>query len=130
MKKRSTIALSLCSVLFLASCNDENKEADPGLEIGRLQLSDAKPQPGDQIRVQYQKDTEDSAMPEATVDYIVNKSFYPEDLELKDSADFWVGRIQIPDSTMAMAFNFMNDLKYENNNKKGYIIPTLFRRRR
>ena len=123
MKKRSHFFLSLFSVLLLASCKDGNKEADPGLKMGRLQLSTVKPQQGNQLRIKYQKNAETSETPEATVDYIVNKSYYPEDVELKDSADYWVGHIQIPDSAMAMAFNFLNDRKYENNNKKGYVIP-------
>lgn len=123
MKKRSTFALCLSSLLFLAACNDGNKDSDPGMEIGRLHLSAVKPQPGNQLRIKYHKDSETSEMPEATVDYIVNKDYYSEDIELKDSADLWVGRIKVPDSAMVLAFNFMIDLKYENNNKKGYVIP-------
>ncbi|MGB7786878.1 MAG: hypothetical protein WBL27_12315, partial [Salinimicrobium sp.] len=122
MRKRSTFVLSLCSVLFLASCQDDQKQDNLGLQKGRLHLSASKPQQGQELRLQYEKG-DASEMPEATVDYIVNKDFYPEDIELKDSADYWVARIKIPDSAMAMAFNFMKDYKYENNDKKGYVVP-------
>ncbi|GAB2773593.1 TlpA family protein disulfide reductase [Salinimicrobium soli] len=122
MKKPTTFLLSLFSLTLLVACQ-EDKEGDAGLQMNRLHLSATKPQPGQELRLRYEKPGEAAEMPEATVDYLVNKSFYPEDIELKDSADYWVGRIQIPDSAMAMAFNFMVDLKYENNNKKGYVVP-------
>ena len=123
MRKQSTFVLSLCSVLFMASCQDEQKEADAGFHEGRLHLSASKPKAGQELRLQYEKADDTSEIPEATVDYMINKSSYPEDIELKDSADYWVGRISIPDSAMAMAFNFRKDLKYENNDKKGYVVP-------
>ena len=123
MRKRSTFSLFLLSMLFLASCQEEQKEADEGLQEGRLHLSASKPQPGQELRLVYEKTADASEMPEATVDYIVNKSSYPEDIQLKDTASYWVGRISIPDSATAMAFNFVNDFKYENNDKKGYVIP-------
>ena len=123
MTKRSTFSLFLLSMLFLASCQDDQKEADEGLQEGRLHLSTSKPEPGQELRLVYEKTADASEMPEATVDYIVKKSSYPEDIELKDSVNYWVGRISIPDSATAMAFNFMKDFKYENNNKKGYVVP-------
>lgn len=123
MRKHTFFLLFLFPMLLIISCQDEQKDFDTGIQMGRLTLSSSKPQPGQELRFKYKKPEDSSEIPEATVDYIVHKSYYPEDVELKDSADYLVGRIRIPDSAMAVAFNFMKDFRYENNDKKGYVTP-------
>ena len=117
--KNLTKLLALATLAFFTSC-DDHVEDDKGMEMGNLYVSKSKPQPGDEILIKYSGDH--TEIPEATVNYLVGSSFYPSDIELKDSAEAYYASITIPDTVQAIAFNFKNGNNYEANNKQGYVI--------
>ena len=111
--------LALAFLVTISSCEDEKSE-DTGMEMGNLYVSNSKPQPGDQLSIKYSKTGAET--PEATVNYLVGNQFYPTDIDLKDSAEAYYGKITIPDTVHAIAFNFKNDDKYDTNEDKGYVL--------
>ena len=113
--------LALAGLVTAVSCDEQSPQKNKGMQMGNLYVSQAKPQPGEQINVKYSGDFDEET--EATVNFLVNSSHYPVDLELKDSAGNRYGNLQIPDSIQAIAFNFKNGDVYEANDRKGYVIP-------
>ncbi len=118
--KNLTQLLAMAILVSMSSC-EEDKTKDTGKEMGNLYVSISKPQPGDEISIRYSKN--DSVMPDAMVNYLVGTEFYPEDIALKDSAEAWYGKIKIPDTVQAIAFNFKKKDIYESNDRKGYVMP-------
>lgn len=121
MKKISK-ALFLSLLIGFISCQNE-KEIDEGLDMGALHLSKSKPQPGDNLKILYHPSAEAEESPEAVMNYIKDGAAYPLDVDLKDSAEIWIGQIKIPDSAQAIAFNFTTDNHVDDNEKNGYVIP-------
>ena len=122
MKNLLFPSLLFSGLLFLTSCNHQEKK-DTGKQIGSLHISKNKPQPGDQLQLSYiSSESTSSEKPEGYVYYIVNEDIYPQDLNLKDSADSYMATIKVPDSVTALAFNFVTDGKSDSNNKKGYGV--------
>ncbi|AVR43978.1 hypothetical protein C7S20_01130 [Christiangramia fulva] len=120
--KRISQILFLAILVCLSSCQDE-KEADEGRDIGALHISKAKPQPGDNLRISYNPSEEIEKAPGAVMNYIKDGAAFPLDIDLKDSAEIWLGKIKIPDSAQAVAFNFTTANHVDNNEKNGYVIP-------
>ncbi|SDS12177.1 TlpA disulfide reductase family protein [Christiangramia echinicola] len=114
-----TQLLVLAMLVSFSSCEDEKSE-DPGMNIGKLYISKSKPQPGETINIKYSGETSDET--ETTVNYLVNTTKYPADIEFRDSAGVHNANLQIPDSVQAIAFNFKNGDVYEANDQKGYVI--------
>ncbi|GAA4318472.1 hypothetical protein GCM10023115_44370 [Pontixanthobacter gangjinensis] len=117
--KNLTQMLALAVLVSFSSC-EEDKPEDKGMEMGNLYVSNSKPQPGEEIYIRYTK--KDSVMPDAMVSYLKGNDFYPQDIELKDSANAYYGKVSIPDTIHAIAFNFKKDEKYDTNNDKGYVL--------
>ena len=117
--KNLTQLLALAMLVSFSSCEDEKPE-DSGMDMGNLHISKSKPQPGDEILVTYSGDH--SEKPEATINLINENNYYPVDLDLKDSADAWYGKMVIPDTIKAISFNFRKNDNYETNNDKGYVL--------
>ncbi|PTX42193.1 peroxiredoxin [Christiangramia gaetbulicola] len=117
--KNLTQLLAMAIFVSLSSC-EEDKTKDTGIEMGNLYVSNSKPQPGEDLLIKY--DNQESEAPEATVNYLVGKKYYPTDIQLKDSANALFGKISIPDTVHAMAFNFKFGDKYDSNNKNGYVL--------
>ncbi len=113
--------LALAGLVGLVSCNEQNKDKVQGMDMGKLYVSKAKPQPGETIKIKYSGDVNDKT--EATVNYLVNADHYPVDIEFKDSANSHYASLQIPDTVHAIAFNFKNGDTYEANERKGYVMP-------
>ncbi len=111
--------LAMVMLVSLSSC-EEDKKNDTGMEMGNLYLSKSKPQPGEDLLIRY--DNQGSEAPEATVNYLVGKKYYPTDIQLKDSANALYGKISIPDTVHAIALNFKSGDKYDSNDKNGYVF--------
>ncbi|QYA25627.1 TlpA family protein disulfide reductase [Gramella sp. MT6] len=117
--KNSPQLLAMVILVSLSSC-EEDKTKDTGMEMGNLYLSKSKPQPGEDLLIRYVN--QGSEAPEATVNYLVGKKYYPTDIQLKDSANALYGKISIPDTVHAMALNFKSGDKYDSNDKNGYVF--------
>lgn len=120
--KMKRIFILLFAVFLVISCNDNN-DSDPGIDIGKLHLSKAKPQPGETIHLRYQTDGKSEEKIETTLNYLLKDKMYSYDIDMKDSSGTLIGKIRIPDSIEAIAFNFNKNGRFETNNKKGYTIP-------
>ncbi|MDQ7916089.1 TlpA disulfide reductase family protein [Mesonia sp. MT50] len=119
--KIKTLSILASSVLILASCQEEKKEdKDQGKDMGQLHLATEYPQAGDDLQISYSNDAESV---DAHFYYMVNGKMYPQDLDLEDSSNLWQTTIKVPDSAQALAFNFKSEDEYDNNDKKGYILP-------
>lgn len=110
-------------LIICCSCQNEVDTEDLGIEMGQLHVSKMKPKPGETLLFRYTPPSQTNVVPEAIIDLRTGEGSYPIDVELKDSAGIWKGKIQIPDSSHAVAFNFKNGDLYDNNNNKGYILP-------
>lgn len=115
------LSILASSALILASCQEEKKEdKDQGKDMGQLHLATEYPQAGKDLQISYNNTSE-------AVDghyyYMVNGKMYPQDLDLEESSDLWKTTIKVPDSAQALAFNFKSEDEYDNNSKKGYILP-------
>lgn len=120
--KKISIVLFLSLLIGFFSCQNE-KKSDEGRDMGALHISKAKPQPGENLSIVYHPSEEAEEAPEAVMNYIKDGAAYPIDVELKDSAEAWVGKIKIPDSAQVVAFNFTTDNHVDDNEKNGYVIP-------
>ncbi len=120
MKKLSYLALAGLLVAAV-SCNDE-PEKEEGREMGNLYLSKQHIKPGDNVKIKYKKSGDSTETPEAYAYYLVGANYYPVDIDLQDSSGNWMGELQIPDTVQAVAFNFKNGKKWDNNDKKGYVV--------
>lgn len=119
MKTKSAL-LVLGSFAILFSC----QKADPGKEIGALQLSKQFPQPGDSITLAYATgEMEEESEIEAFYHYFVGTKAYGEDLEFIHFAGVLKAGMAIPDSATAVIFNFSKNGKVYNNDNKGYFLP-------
>ena len=117
--KNLTQLLAIAMLVSFSSCEDEKPE-DSGMDMGKLHISKSKPQPGETINIKYYGETSEET--ETTVNYLVNTSQYPADIEFRDSAGVQYASLQIPDSVQAIAFNFKNGDVYEANDQKGYVL--------
>ncbi|WP_290477785.1 TlpA disulfide reductase family protein, partial [Leeuwenhoekiella sp. UBA1003] len=114
----SALALTTLAVI---SCTDK-PEKEP-LKIGNLELSEAKPVPGDSLSLWYTpENTADTLAPEAFFVYTVNTNSYPEDIDLVEDGERYKGSIAIPDSAQGLIFNFKVDDEYEANEEQGYSL--------
>ncbi|PHQ29102.1 TlpA disulfide reductase family protein [Leeuwenhoekiella nanhaiensis] len=114
----SALALTTLAVL---SCTDEPEKTP--LTIGNLELSEAKPMPGDSLSLWYTPEkTEDSLDIEAFYAYTVNTKSYPQDIDLVKDGERYKGSIAIPDSAQGLVFNFKNGKDYDSNEDQGYTL--------
>lgn len=103
-------------LLILASCKKEEKARNE-LKLGDFILSQEKLSPGDSATITYNGQADDM---EALYYQIVGPEAYPYDLNFGEDN---IVTIKIPDSIQALAFNFNIDGEYDNNDKKGYLMP-------
>lgn len=115
------MAMAILAAVY--SCSNQEKDQSQGRDIGKLHLSEANPQPGDNFGISYNTENDSTATPEATANYIVGARFYPVDIHLQDSSNVWKGQIAVPDSAQAVAFQFRVNGENESNDHKGYVIP-------
>ncbi|RAV28491.1 TlpA family protein disulfide reductase [Sinomicrobium soli] len=115
----------LITILCLAACTDgKERKTGEGKHIGNLYVSGAQPAAGDEIRLRYQDNPRDTSRTETTVNYIVGKKIYASDIDMTtDSLGVMKGQIRIPDTAQAISFNFRKHGIYDNNRKRGYILP-------
>lgn len=119
--KTSSFLLIACSCLLFSCQKDLH---DPGKDIGTLHISKQKPIPGDIVELIYRPNlTSKEDKVEGFYHYFVGSTSYPEDVELTDSSGILKGRIIIPDSATAVAFNFSRNGVVDNNLKKGFVLP-------
>ncbi|MGB8705127.1 MAG: hypothetical protein WCD31_08865, partial [Gillisia sp.] len=122
MKHLQSLSLLFSGILLLTSCNHQENN-DTGKQLGSLHISKSKPEHGDQLQLSYKSsDTISSEKTEGYVYYIVNENIYPQDLELRDSADVYLATVKVPDSVTALAFNFRTNDRNDTNDKKGYAV--------
>lgn len=107
---------------FIVSCNDEKVENE-GTTTGNLYISEAKPHPGDMIRLKYNLPEGEETQPKVSMNYMLHDRMYPLDIQMNDSSGVMIGQVKIPDSAQAVAFNFNTEGHYDNNHKKGYAFP-------
>jgi len=112
--KKLIIYIAVIALIFTA-CKDEEK-ATPKMALGDFDFATEHLTPGQTVDVTYNGTSEDV---EGTYYYMVNNQAYPMDLNLSENK----ASVAIPDSAQAVAFNFKIDGKYDDNNKKGYLIP-------
>lgn len=119
--KLKSLSILASSIVILASCQEEKKEdKNQGKDMGQLHLATEYPQAGNDLQISYTNDSEDV---DGHYYYMVNGKMYPQDIDLEDSSDRWKATVKVPDSAQALAFNFKSGDEYDNNNKKGYILP-------
>ncbi|MEO8772726.1 MAG: redoxin domain-containing protein [Gelidibacter sp.] len=117
MKKIARYSFLMLLVFF--SCKQESEKKATPLTIGQLIISDEKPKPGDHLDLTYNSNGE----VEAFYVYMVGDKNYPLDIEFSDKDGEQKSSIKIPDSAVALAFIIKTDDKYDDNDKKGYLIP-------
>ena len=116
-----TLSLFVAFLMVLSSCQEEQQEEkDQGKDMGQLHLGTQYPQAGDDLQINYSNNAKSV---DAHYYYMVNGKMYPQDLSLEDSSSIWQASIKVPDSAQAIAFNFKSGDEYDNNDKKGYILP-------
>ena len=116
--KKITIYFVLFAILFVA-CKEDKKEevaVQPEMAMGDFVFKTDHFSPGDTVDLNYTGNSDDV---EAHYFYMVNDKTYPLDINLDAENN---ATLKIPDSAQALAFNFQVDGKYENNDKKGYLV--------
>lgn len=119
MKKIQMYPLLL--LVLLASCKNEKElnNKPTAMTVGALTISTEQPQPGETIDVAYKSPDEVDAF----YTYMVGTNSYPVDIDFKMDDGEQKSSIKIPDSAVALAFIIKTDDKYDDNDKKGYLIP-------
>lgn len=122
MKNLSII--TILGILILSACGTSSSDKKTSKTVGALTISDATPNPGEDLNISYSLDEAIMNTPSATIYYWVQSVLYPQDIELSsDSGKTWKATISIPDSATAIAFNFKVNGEYDLNDKKGYVFP-------
>lgn len=116
--KKITLYSSLMLLVFFSCKKEEEKKAQP-LTMGQLTISKERPSPGDEIEIIYNSSND----VEAFYAYMVGDKNYPLDIDFSQKDDAQTGSIKIPDSAVALAFIIKVDDKFDDNNKKGYLLP-------
>lgn len=111
--------LSVVGMVFLISSCQEEK-VDQGKSIGALHISKAYPQPGDSLSLAYMAKDSTGEAPMAYFNYLVDDRYYPQDIELNNVDGTWKGSFTVPDSAIALTYNFEMGEEPDNNGKKGY----------
>ncbi len=117
MKKITLYSFLMLLVFF--SCKQESEKKAQSLIMGQLTFSNDQPKPGDDLELTYKSDKE----VEAFYAYMVGDKNYPLDIEFSAKDGEQKSSIKIPDSALALAFIFKVDGQYDNNDKKGYLLP-------
>ena len=117
MKKN--VLYSFLMIFLVFSCKQESEKKAQPLTIGQLTISDQHPQPGDNLDLIYQSDQDI----EAFYAYMVGTKNYPMDIAFSEKDGEQKSTIKIPDSAVALAFIIKVDEKFDDNDKKGYLIP-------
>lgn len=115
MKK--TTLYSFLMILVFFSCQQE-AEKKP-YTTGQLTISNEHPQPGETLELTYKSQQDVDAF----YAYMVGNNNYPVDIDFTEQDDEQKSSIKIPDSAVALAFIIKVDDTFDDNNKKGYIIP-------
>lgn len=114
MKKLTLCAL--VTVLAFFSCKEENKApVTTPLTLGDFEISTDKVTQNEPFTIKYNGDAEKM---ESFYHQINQLKAYPYDINFTNKE----ATITIPDSISAIAFNFNIDGKFDDNNKKGYIL--------
>ena len=114
MKKLTLCAL--VAVLAFFSCKEESKApVTTALALGNFELSTDKIIQNEPFTITYNGDSEQM---ESFYHQINQLKAYPYDINFTNNE----ATITVPDSISAVAFNFTVDGKYDDNNKKGYIL--------
>lgn len=109
--------MALCSI----SCNNASSDKAVPKTIGRLQISNSTPRPGDSLQIKYQSGPDTNKMNlEALYYYMVQNRSYTEDINFNPNLE---ATIHIPDSATALAFHFKDDKKIDDNKGAGYVLP-------
>ena len=117
MKKITLYSFLMLLVFF--SCKQESETKAQPITMGQLTISKEHPKPGDNLDITYNSDKE----VEAFYAYMVGSKNYPIDIDFTEKDGEQISSIKIPDSAVALAFIIKNDDKYDDNDKKGYLIP-------
>ncbi|OBX27021.1 AhpC/TSA family protein [Gelidibacter algens] len=117
MKKITLYSFLMLLVFF--SCKEEEEKKAQLLTMGQLTISKEQPSPGDEIELIYNSKDE----VEAFYAYMVDDKNYPLDIDFSEKDGEQKGSIKIPDSAVALAFIIKADDKFDDNNKKGYLLP-------
>ncbi|ADY30087.1 TlpA disulfide reductase family protein [Cellulophaga lytica] len=112
--------LAFTFALLCFSCDNTTK--DTGTTIGSLHISSATPTPGDSLHLSYATTAKKEDI-NAFYYYTVGYKQYPVDLNLSKADSLYKASIVIPDSAIAIAFNFKNKKDFDTNNNKGYLLP-------
>ncbi len=117
MKKISIYSFLVLFVCF--SCKQESEKKAQPLTIGHLTISNEHPKPGDNLDLNYNSDKN----VEAFYAYMVGNKNYPLDIDFSEKDGEQKASIKIPDSAVALAFIIKSEDKYDDNDKKGYLVP-------
>ena len=101
------------------SCKQESEIKVNPLTIGQLTISNEYPKPGENLDLTYKTDKD----VEAFYAYIVGEKNYPIDIDFSKKDGEQKSSIKIPDSAVALAFIIKVDDKYDDHDKKGYLVP-------
>ena len=114
--KKITIYLLLLAFVFTACKKEEKEMTAPELAMGDFVFETEYLKPGKSVDLVYNGASDDV---EGHYYYMVNSKTFPVDINLASDN---TASVKIPDSADAVAFNFKVDGKYEDNNKKGYLV--------
>jgi thiol-disulfide isomerase/thioredoxin len=119
--KHSALYFILILILFSSCKNEKQLKNEPPtmMTIGDLTISTEQPQAGETIEITYKNHDK----VEAFYTYMVGANNYPVDIDFESENGEQKSSIKIPDSAVALAFLFKTDDKYDDNDKKGYLIP-------
>lgn len=123
MKGKFTIYTCVIAILAIA-CQNSKDSNQSAKTIGNLKISKEEPQAGDDLNIRYKPEDPNFLDDEFSAFYyiIVDDNIYAKDLDMDDAEEAKKGKVTIPDSATAMAFNFKNDEDYDTNNNQGYIF--------
>jgi thiol-disulfide isomerase/thioredoxin len=115
MKKLIVFVIGI--VFTVTACKKDVNQPVPEMTLGDFTIAAEYLTPGQSVDISYNGTSEDV---ESLYYFMVNDKSYPMDINLSDTKQ---GSIRIPDSAQAVAFNFKIDGKYDDNDKKGYLVP-------
>jgi len=110
---------SFAILLLVFSCKQEEEKKAQPLTMGQLSLSDEHPMPGDELELTYNSEKDVDAF----YAYMVGTKNYPLDIDFTKTDNEHTATIKIPDSAVALAFIIKEDDVYDDNDKKGYLVP-------
>lgn len=110
MKNLNRLGLAMFAISLMA-CQQDQKESQP-IVLGEASISNRLPQQGDVLTLTF---TDADKIDNIVMHYSTGEKTYLQDVPFTLNEKAAIGKVQVPDSAVSLAFNFLNGFSAKND---------------